>query len=281
VTLGPAFIEGTIRPGERLVRVNGAPITPTTNLDALLQNQVGRRVVLSIENAAGRRDAVVRPVTASAASGLVYRQWVNDRRAYVERISAGKLGYVHIPDMSEGSLNQLYLDLDAQNQGREGVVIDIRNNNGGFVNGYALDVFARRNYLTMTMRDLFPVPGRQYLGQRALDRPTVLVTNESSLSDAEDFTEGYRALGLGKVVGQPTAGWIIFTWGQSLIDGSSLRLPRVRIQGAAGDDMELHPRPVDIAVERPLGETGAGVDAQLDAAVAVLLNGPGTAPSAQ
>ena len=102
--------------------------------------------------------------------------------------------------MGQGSLNQLYIDLDAQNQGREGVVIDVRNNNGGFVNGYVLDVFARRNFLTMTPRGLFGLPSRQNLGQRALGLPTVLVTNESSLSDAEDFTEGYRTLGLGKVV---------------------------------------------------------------------------------
>ena len=280
ITLGPAFIEGTIKTGERLVAVNGTAITPSTNLDALLQNQVGRRTELGIVGATGRRDAVVRPVSASAAAGLVYRQWVNNRRAYVERASGGRLGYVHIPDMSEGSLNQLYLDLDAQNQSKQGVVIDIRNNNGGFVNGYALDVFSRRNFLNMTPRDLFTLPGRQALGQRALDLPTVLVTNESSLSDAEDFTEGYRALGLGKVVGQPTAGWIIFTGGERLIDGSQLRTPSTRIQGIAGDDMEMNPRPVDITVERPLGETAAGVDGQLDAAIAVLLNGPPAMPTA-
>jgi tricorn protease len=279
VTLGPAFIEGTARPGERLVSVNGAVVTAQTNLDSLLQNQIGKRVVLGVEGSGGRRDVVVRPISASASAGLVYRQWVNNRRAYVERVSGGKLGYVHIPDMSEGSLNQLYLDLDAQNQARQGVVIDVRNNNGGFVNGYALDVFSRRNFLNMTPRDLFTVPGRQALGQRALDLPTVLVTNESSLSDAEDFTEGYRALGLGKVVGKPTAGWIIFTGGQRLIDGSMVRVPATRIQGIAGDDMEMNPRPVDITVERPLGETGAGVDAQLDAAVAVLLSAPPATPS--
>ena len=71
-------------------------------------------------------------------------------RAYVERISGGKLGYVHIADMGDASLEQLYIDLDAENQGRQGVVIDLRNNNGGYVNGHALDVFTRRNYLMMT-----------------------------------------------------------------------------------------------------------------------------------
>jgi tricorn protease len=72
-------------------------------------------------------------------------------------------------------------------------------------------------------------------------------------------------------VGEPTAGWIIYTWGTGLMDGTSLRLPRSRIQGAAGDDMEMHPRPVDIAVSRPVGESYTGRDSQLDAAVKALM----------
>ena len=212
------------------------------------------------------------PVTACRWSpACIYRQWVNERRAYVDKISGGKIGYVHIPDMSDASLAQLYLDLDAQNQGKQGVVVDVRNNNGGYVNGYALDVFARRNYLIMTPRGLFLEPSCNALGQRALGLPTVLVTNESSLSDSEDFTEGYRTLGIGKVVGVPTAGWIIFTYGQPLIDGSVVRVPEIRIQDTRGQTLEMHPRPVDVTVERPLGETLDGHDAQLEAAVKVLL----------
>jgi len=204
--------------------------------------------------------------------GLLYRQWVEERRALVDRVSGGKIGYVHIADMSDGSLQQLYIDLDAQNEAKQGVVVDVRNNNGGYINGYALDVFTRQNYLTMTPRDLPPVPSRQNLGQRALGLPTVLVTNESSLSDAEDFTEGYRSLKLGKVVGEPTAGWIIFTGAQQLIDGSAVRVPGWRIQDMRGQTMEMHPRPVDVEVERPLGETETGSDAQLERAVKELLS---------
>lgn len=268
IALGPAAIAGGIAPGDRITGVNGVAITATTNLDALLENEVGRRVVLGVD---GARQVVVRPVSQSTAVGLLYRQWVTERRAFVDTASGGKLGYVHLADMSQDSLDQLYLDLDAQNQAKQGVVVDLRNNNGGFVNGYALDVFARRNFLTMTPRDLFAVPGRQKLGQRALGLPTVLLINESSLSDAEDFTEGYRALGLGKVVGQPTAGWIIYTSGERLLDGSVVRVPGVLIEDLKGQNMEMNPRGVDIAVERPLGETLSGDDAQLAAAVGVLL----------
>ena len=152
------------------------------------------------------------------------------------------------------------------------MVIDVRNNNGGFVNVYALDVLARRPYLNMTLRGAPTAPARSVLGQRALEKPTVLVTNQHSLSDAEDFTEGYRALGLGKVVGEPTAGWIIYTSNTRLLDGTILRLPRVRITDRNGAPMEMHPRPVDVEVTRPIGESYGTKDSQLDKAVDVLLS---------
>ena len=173
---------------------------------------------------------------------------VEERRAYVAKISGGRLGYVHMFDMGAGSLAQLYVDLDAENHARDGVVIDVRNNNGGFVNPYAIDVFARRGYLTMQGRGEPETPARTAVGQRALEKPTILVTNQHSLSDAEDFTEGYRTLKLGKVVGEPTAGWIVFTWNVNLLDGTTLRLPRQRIRGADGE-LSL-PRAVDVAVTR-------------------------------
>ena len=105
----------------------------------------------------------------------------------------------------------------------------------------------------------------------------MLVTNQHSLSDAEDFTEGYRTLKLGKVVGEPTAGWIIYTGGVTLIDGSALRMPGTKIFASDGTPMEMHPRPVDVQVKRQMGESYAGVDTQLDAAVAELVKTLGPA----
>jgi tricorn protease len=178
------------------------------------------------------------------------------------------LGYVHMIDMGQGSLDQLHLDVDAQNQSKDGVVVDIRNNNGGFVNAYAIDVLSRKGYLNMQVRGLQSAPGRVQLGQRALDAPTILVTNQHSLSDAEDFTEGYRTLGLGKVVGEPTAGWIIFTSNVTLFDGTVVRLPFIKITDHEGKDMELAPRKVDVPVSNALGASG---DKQLETAVRELL----------
>jgi tricorn protease len=280
IELGPAAVTRQIAVGDYLLAVDGEPVGAGTNLDARLDRTVGRRVVLTVAaspDGAGRREVAVKPVDRAAEKALVYRQWVEANRALVERASGGRLGYVHMLNMSQAALEQLYLDLDADNHGREGVVIDIRNNSGGFVNVYAIDVLARRSYLTMTLRGQPASPARVVLGQRALERPTVLVTNQHSLSDAEDFTEGYRALKLGPVVGEPTAGWIIYTWNARLLDGTTFRLPRMRVTDSQGRDMERHPRPVDVVVERPLGEGAAGRDSQLEAAVRELLRRLGPA----
>ena len=268
IGLSPAAISGTIKVGDYLLAVDGRAIDQATNLDEVLNYKIGRRVSLTVSSdGTTKREVVVRPVNGNTERGLLYRQWVERNREYVAKASNGRLGYVHMFDMSTNSLNQLHIDLDAENYAKDGVVIDIRNNSGGFVNVYAIDVFARRNYLTMTLRGLSGTPARTVLGQRALNRPTILVTNQHSLSDAEDFTEGYRTLRLGQVIGEPTAGWIIYTWGQSLIDGTSFRLPRMKITGNDGANMELNPRPVDLEVTRPIGETLTTRDSQLDAAV--------------
>ena len=289
--LSAAALAG-IRPGDVLLAVDGRALTPGTNLDELLQYKVGRRVTMRVGStgnataetskrkgtkptatALTERDVVVRPLSRETEKALDYRQWVEERRAYVTKASGGRLGYVHMFDMSAGALAQLYLDLDTENMSRDGVVVDVRNNNGGFVNVYAIDVLSRRSYLTMATRSQ-PTPqlARTALGQRALERPTVLVTNQHSLSDAEDFTEGYRAERLGKVVGEPTAGWIIFTSGATLLDGSSVRLPFSTIRATRdGKVMEMNPRAVDVAVTRPIGESYSGKDVQLDTAVKELL----------
>jgi Tol biopolymer transport system component len=272
--LGPAAVTREIAVGDYLRRIGTHAVGAGFDLAQALAHSVDRRVVLAVSATPDgeTREVVVKPVTQAADKALLYRQWVERNREYVLKSSGGRLGYVHMNSMSAGALDQLHLDLDAENHERDGVVVDLRNNNGGFVNAYALDVFSRRPYLRMSLRGLPESPARTVLGQRALESPTVLVVNQHALSDAEDFTEGYRALGLGPIVGEPTAGWIIYTWNTTLFDGSTLRLPRMRVRAADGSDMENAPRKVDVEVSRPLGEWRAtGTDSQLYRAVRTLL----------
>lgn len=269
VPLGPLALARTVHAGDELEAVDGTPLGGTTDLEALLENKIGKRVVLRVNG----HDVTVAPIDANTAGGLAYRAWVASRRAYVERVSGGRLGYVHLFDMSSASLAQLTIDLDTDNQAKDGVVIDIRNNEGGFVDPYVTDIFSRRNFINFKVRGRPLAPERPSLGQRTLDRPTVLVTNANSLSDAENFTEDYRRAHLGKVVGEPTAGWIIFTDRFRMVDDSTVRVPLVKTLTLDGVNMERHPRPVDVRVVRALGEDFRNADAQLAAAVETLLRG--------
>jgi Tol biopolymer transport system component/C-terminal processing protease CtpA/Prc len=282
IPLGPAAVARdsaapdrarAVKVGEYVVAVDGKTVDARANLDELLSYKIGRRVTLAVASSpagADKHEIDVRPVNIGTEKGLRYRKWVEEKRAYVERVSAGRVGYVHMYDMSSNSLAQLYVDLDAENQSKDAVVVDIRHNDGGFVNVYAIDVIARKSYLRMTPRGFATSPARTVLGQRALELPTALVTDQYSLSDAEDFTEGYRSLHLGKVVGEPTAGWIIYTTNLQLIDGTVFRIPFIRIDTAEGVNMERNPRPVDVPVSRPIGESYTDHDSQLDAAVRTL-----------
>ena len=273
VPLSPAAISDSIHVGDVITAVDGVHIDAHTSLDSLLDYTIGKRVLLSVSDprANATRTVELRPVNSAGERALLYRAWVDERRAYVSRISGGRLGYVHMADMGANAINQLDLDLDSENQGKEGIVLDIRNNNGGFVNGYALDVLSRQPYVLMVRRGVPPVDGRPVLGQRALEAPTILVTNQATLSDGENFTYGYETMKLGKVVGEPTAGWDVYTGAGTMVDGTTVRLPFMRNGELDGTPLELRPRPVDIAVERAMGESEAGRDSQLDAAVKELL----------
>ncbi|MGA7966776.1 MAG: DPP IV N-terminal domain-containing protein [Gammaproteobacteria bacterium] len=278
----PAALAGHIAEGDYLLAVDGTQLGADTNLDALLENRIGKETVLTVaDNAGGRhtREVKVKPVNAGAAEQLVYESWVEHNREMVAKLSDGRLGYIDLPDMSMRSLQRLYRAIDARNGDKQGVVIDVRNNFGGFVNAYALDALVRKHYLNMTFRGMKRVSARPLLGQRALERPTVLITNRVTLSDGEDFTEGYRELGLGKIVGEPTAGWIVYTSDVPLINGFVVRLPFITVTTADGKPMEMHPRPVDVQVAEPLGESYHGEDARLKAAVEVLLKQIGSRPA--
>jgi Tol biopolymer transport system component/C-terminal processing protease CtpA/Prc len=264
---GPAAIAG-LQKGHVVTAINGQTLNGASSIERLLARRVGKLTTLSLE---GGSEVRLLPITTTAEKALRYGEWVNERKAFVDKWSGGKLGYVHILDMGADSLTKLELDLDAETQNKQGVVVDIRNNNGGFVNGYALDIFSRRNYMNMQPRDGPNVTARAALGQRAIGKPTILITNQHTLSDGEDFTEGYRALALGKVVGEPTAGWIIYTSETALIDGTGFRVPATKITTTKGENMERNPRPVDIRVDRPMGESYRGTDIQLETAVETLL----------
>ncbi|MFN8476485.1 MAG: S41 family peptidase [Kouleothrix sp.] len=262
----------TIAPGDELLAITGTEMTARVNIDTLLHRTAGRRVVLRMARPGSEPyELALRPIPAGPYDQLRYRSWVLTNKAYVDRVSGGRLGYVHIRRMDYDSYQQFLVDLDSENHSKSGVVVDLRFNPGGFISTFILDVLARRSVLLKTFRDRRPLDAGYASGNRVLNKPTILVINEGSHSNAEIMAESYRRLGLGKVVGRPSAGAVIGTYEYQLIDGTNFRLPRQKVATLEGEDLEGQGRKVDIEAELPLGEWARGIDRQLDAAVAALL----------
>ncbi len=170
IPLGPAAVTGRIAAGDVLEAVDGVAVDRATDVDALLANRIGKRTELRLARGGASRTVVVQPVDLGTEQRLRYLAWVATRRAYVERISGGRLGYVHLYDMGVESLAKFFTDLDVQNREKSGVIVDVRNNTGGFVDPYAIDVLTRREYARFRSRFGYDPAERTSLG-RARPRP--------------------------------------------------------------------------------------------------------------
>ena len=262
------------RIGEYLVAIDGVALNGRVNLPEQLQRKSGRRVTVKLNDKPeleGARDLTVQPISEDKHADLRYRDWVIRNEVYIHEKSNGRLGYVHIRAMSYAAYIQFIANLDTETHDREGIIVDVRFNGGGHIAPFILDVLSRKAYTQSSYRGRMSTADTNLAGNRILDRPLVLITNEHSGSNAEMFSEGFRRLGLGKVVGMPTAGAVIWTWSWTLLDGTSFRLPRLQVATLEGENTEGAARPVDVEVDRTLGEAAQGVDSQLDVAVEQLL----------
>ncbi|HTS31063.1 MAG TPA: S41 family peptidase [Bryobacteraceae bacterium] len=206
------------------------------------------------------------PLTAAAQSNLEYDRWVADRKEMVAKLSGGKIGYLHIRAMDAPSLAKFQLDL-LENQDKAGLIIDERFNGGGGIDQELLAILGQRKaYQTTRGRDSLEVkrPGQAYFG------PMVVLQNERSASDAEMFPDGFRRLGLGKVVGVPTMGAVIGTGSFTLMDGSVLRTPGAGVSNADGVNLENFGVPPDVYVDNTPADFLGHHDRQVEKAIEVL-----------
>ncbi len=213
---------------------------------------------------AGAWEVTITPATNFG--DLQYARWVDDRRAMVEKLSNGEIGYLHIRAMDAPSLRQFQLDL-AANRTKQALVIDQRFNGGGGIDQELLQILAGREYQYTVGRDAGvrqPRPQNFY-------GPMVVLQNERSASDAEMFPAGFRALGLGKIVGVPTMGAVIGTGSYTLLDGSTIRTPGTGVWiTAGGQNLENFGVPPDVLVDNTPASFAQGRDLQIEKAVEAL-----------
>jgi tricorn protease len=213
----------------------------------------------------GAWEVTITPVNSQAFGDLQYERWVADRGEMVARAGNGEIGYLHIRAMDAPSLRRFQLDL-AANRTKKALVIDQRFNGGGGIDQELLSILSGRRYQYTQGRDA----GFQQPRPQNFYGPMVVMQNERSASDAEMFPAGFKALGLGKVIGVPTMGAVIGTGSYTLLDGSTIRTPGSGVWTATGENMENYGVPPDVYVDNTPSDFLKGRDAQLEKAIEVL-----------
>jgi tricorn protease len=264
--------------GDRILAVNGEPVALGRNFYSMLADTVKQGVLLRVAGKAGERDVVVTPFSLDQVRNARYQVWVKERRALVERWSQGKLGYIHIQGMDAPSLEDFERDLYAAANGRQGLVIDVRNNGGGWTTDYLMTILSVRRHAWTVPRGADPkvkaYPDAERLPMPAWTRPALTLCDQDSYSNAEIFSWAFKTLKRGSVVGTPTFGAVISTGGAELVDGSFVRLPgRGWYVADSGINEENHGVVPDVLVAQPpQDDLAADQDTQLAKAVEVLLS---------
>jgi tricorn protease len=254
--------------GDFILAVDGQELKSGDNYWKLYTTAPGGKMEFLVNSKPAKEGAwkaSVRPVSSQQYGTLQYERWVADRRKLVDKLSGGTIGYLHIRQMSQPSLQQFERDL-ATMAGKKALVIDQRFNPGGGIDQELLQILGQRQYQYTRQRGSVNVtrPLRGFFG------PMVVMENERSTSDAEVFPDGFKTLKLGKVVGVTTYGAVIGTGSYTLMDGSTIRTPGTGLWNVNNTNLENYGVPPDVYVDNTPEDFLKGRDAQIEKAVEVL-----------
>jgi tricorn protease len=235
---------------------------------ALLRNQAGRQVLLRVKpKSVSARDVVVVPMKAQEAQDLRYDDWEYSRRRRVEEAGRSAIGYIHLRAMTADNFAEWARDYYPVFQ-RKGLIIDVRHNGGGNIDSWILGKLLRRPWFFWQDRVSDPYWNMQY----AFRGHMVVLVDQWTASDGEAFAEGFRRLGLGKVIGMRTWGGEIWLTGSNgLVDNGIATAAEFGVYGPEGRWLiEGHGVDPDVVVDNLPRSTFEGKDEQLDAAIRYL-----------
>ncbi|MGB0934996.1 MAG: S41 family peptidase [Alphaproteobacteria bacterium] len=250
-----------VKENDYIWAVNDQPVTETTPPEALLVNMSGEEVRLTVSNGKSNKKRRVQVKTLDSIAPGTYREWVDQNREYVHKKTKGKVGYIHIPDMSVWGYSEFHRGFLAEID-REGLIVDARFNGGGNVSPLLLEKLARRR-LGFDMTRWFGVetyPSDSPAG------PMVALTNEYAGSDGDIFSHGFKMLNLGPLIGKRTWGGVIGIWPRhSLKDGGYTTQPEFSFWfNDIGWSVENYGVDPDIEVDITPQDYAKGQDPQLD-----------------
>jgi C-terminal processing protease CtpA/Prc len=260
----------SIKAGNIIEQIDGNAIDASMDFYRLLNRKAGKYTLLSVfDPAANKRwDETVKPINRGEENELLYKRWVRQRRAEVDRLSNGRIGYVHVRAMNDSSMRTVVDELLGLNISKDAVIVDTRFNGGGSIHEQLSDFLSGKKYFDV-------VPHGQYIGSEPFDKwikPSIVLVGESNYSDAHLFPLAYKAKGIGQVLGMPVPGTGTFVWWENQID------PTIRfgipmgcwrtLDGKCGENNQMEP---DIRVANEPAVMASGRDQQIEAAVRELM----------
>lgn len=268
---GPVDLAASgVRAGHIIESIDGTTIDASMDFYKLLNRKAGKYTLISVyDPAANKRwDESVKPIGRGEENELLYKRWVRQRRAETEKLSGGKIGYIHVRSMNDASMRSAVDESLGLNIGKDAIIVDTRFNGGGSIHEQLSDFLSGKKYFDV-------LPHGQYIGSEPFDKwikPSIVLVGESNYSDAHLFPLAYKAKGIGQVVGMPVPGTGTFVWWENQID------PTIRfgipmgcwrsLDGKCGENNQMEP---DILVRNEPEIMATGRDQQVEAAVKELM----------
>ncbi len=260
-----------IRKGVVIEKIDGEEVTANTDWAKLLNRKNGKNVLLSLYDPETKQrwEETTKPITQGEEQNLLYQRWVNNNRKKVEELSGGKVGYVHVQGMNDGSFRTTYEDVLGKARGKEALIVDTRFNGGGWLHDDLVTFLSGKEYLKFSPQGVTPTSGEP---QNKWTAPSTVLMSESNYSDAFIFPYAYKQLGIGKLIGMPVAGTGTAVWWETQIDPTIVfGIPMVATIGKEGrptENLQLEP---DIKVPNDYKSVLNGKDPQLERAVKEML----------
>jgi tricorn protease len=261
-----------LREGEIILKIDDTAVDSRMDLTRVLNGPLPRDVRLRVKSKdGGERDVTLRPISYPQVQPLLYQAWLEHNRRAVDKASKGTLGYLHISVMDAVSFSKFEEQLYAVGAGKEGLVIDVRENGGGNTADHLLTALTQPVHAITVPRGGAPGYPHDRKIYATWNKPIVVLCNQNSFSNAEIFSHAIKTLKRGPLVGVPTAGGVISTGAEMIMDVGVLRVPfRGWFLLNTGEDMELNGAMPDHIVWPTPGQMPRGEDVQLSRAIEVL-----------
>lgn len=268
---GPFAVKKTeVTPGCIIEKIDGQPIVKGQDYFPLLEGKAGRKILLAMYNpTTGKRfDVTVKAISTGEQSTLLYKRWVERCRQTVDKLSEGRVGYVHVKGMDSQSFREVYSELLGRCRNKEAVIVDTRHNGGGWLHDDLATLLSGKEYQRF-------MPRGQYIGSDPFNKwlkPSCVLMCEDNYSNAHGFPWVYKELKIGKLIGAPVPGTMTAVWWETQIDPTIVfGIPQVGCMDMRGQYAENHQLSPHIEVYNAPEKSLQGEDQQLEAAVQEML----------